>query len=155
MKENSNVPTSLAAAEKKIDQDWLLVQPGLFDYPRADGEEPALLANRCRHCGTNYFPKRATCPHCVKKDMEDITLSRRGIIYASTAVYIDSPVGIKAPYAFGYVDIPENKIRVFALFAGGDPSSFVPGSEVELSLGPVRQDGSGKDIIGYTFRRLL
>ena len=155
MKEDADLPTSLAAAEKEIDQDWVFVQPGLFDYPLTNGEAPVLLASCCRHCGANYFPKRAFCPHCVKGDMEDFTLSRRGIIYASTVVYINSTVGIKAPYTFGYVDIPGNKVRVFALFTGDDPSSFLPGSKVELVLGPVSKNDAGKNVIGYMFKLVL
>lgn len=147
--------SSLATVEQETDQDWILVQPDLFDYPLAEGEPPALLANRCLHCGTKYFPKRTLCPHCVSRDVEDCFLSRRGIIYASTVVYIDSPVGIKAPYACGYVDLPEDKVRIFSLFSGADPSSFLPGNKVELILGPVRKNNAGQNVIGYMFERVL
>ncbi|MCX5832034.1 MAG: OB-fold domain-containing protein [Deltaproteobacteria bacterium] len=155
MKDDADMPTSLAEVEQEIGQEWIFVQSGLFNYPLADGEAPALLANRCRHCSTSFFPKRTICPYCVRQDFENITLGKRGVIYASTMVYIDSSVGINAPYAFGYVDIPENKVRVFALFTGDDPSSFLPGSEVELVLGPVGKNDAGKKVIGYMFKRVL
>ena len=84
--------------------------------------------------------------------MENITLERQGIIYTCTLVHIDSPAGIKAPYAYGYVELPTNRLRVFALFTGSDPALFTPGQEVELVLEPVGTDKEGKKIIGYKFK---
>jgi len=136
-----------------MDQSWIPVQKGLFDYPPADGEGPALFANQCRNCGKTFFPKRAFCPRCFEEgNLEDVTLDHRGIIYAATVIRIPSPVGIRAPYACGYVDIPKSGIRVFALFTGGGPSSFAPGQEVELVLEPIRMDQLGQTIIGHKFR---
>lgn len=144
---------SSKSVEDKNAQSWIPVQPGLFEYPVPDGQVPALLANRCTKCGKTFFPKRTLCPYCFDKGiMKDITLDRRGIIYACTVIHIPSPVGIKAPYAYGYVEIPANQVRVFALFTGDDPFLFTPGQEVELVLEPIRQDHQGKQIIGYKFK---
>jgi len=129
------------------------VQAGLFNYPLMDGERPALKGNRCTQCGKSFFPKRAVCPVCfVSGHMEEIELDRQGIIYASTVVRVRSPTGIKAPYAYGYVDLPENQLRVFALFTGADPGSFVPGRKVEVVLEPIGKDTEGNTVIGYKFK---
>jgi uncharacterized protein len=152
--EKKSMRNGTASKEDGANRGWVPVQPGLFNYPLADGEEPALCANRCRHCGMNFFPKRTFCPYCVEEGLEDIVLARRGRVYASTVVHIGSPSGIKAPYAFGYVDIPENQIRVFALFAGSDLSLFVPGVEVELVLEPIGTNEAGQAIIAHKFRRV-
>lgn len=136
-----------------MDQSWELVQEGLFDYPLVDGKKPTLLANHCTKCGKTFFPKRPLCPYCFEKGkMEEIKLDRRGIIYACTVIHRNSPTGIIAPYAYGYVDIPVNKVRVFGLFTGGDPLSFVPGQELELIVEPIKIDHQGKQIIGYKFK---
>jgi hypothetical protein len=136
-----------------MDQSWELVQEGLFDYPLADRQGPALLANRCNKCGKTFFPKRNLCPDCFEDgNLEDILLDKRGIIYASTVVHVTSPVGIKAPYAYGYVEIPKNQVRIFALFTGSDPPSFIPGQEVELVVEPVWENNRGQKIIGYKFK---
>ena len=141
--------------QNEKDKDWILIQAGLFDYPVEEGQYPALLANRCTSCGRSFFPKRTLCPHCFEQgEMEDITLDRRGVIYACTVVHIPSPAGIKAPYSYGYVDIPANNIRVFALFTGGDPYSFQSGQEVELVLEPIKKEQQGQQIIGYKFKPL-
>ena len=51
---------------------WVPVEPGLFQYPLAQGEAPALLANRCKKCKKCFFPKRKLCPACFETDMEEI-----------------------------------------------------------------------------------
>ena len=141
--------------QNEKDQDWVLIQSELFQYPLSEGQHPTLLANSCKICGRSFFPKRALCPYCFDQgEMENVTLSRRGIIYASTVVRIPSPTGIEAPYAYGYVDIPVNNIRVFALFTGDDPTSFIPNREVELVVEPIRTNHEGQQIIGYKFKPL-
>jgi hypothetical protein len=129
------------------------VQAGLFKYPLMNGERPALKGNRCNHCGKTFFPKRAICPECFNSGvMVEMELEREGVIYASTVVRMSSPTGIKAPYAYGYVDLPASQLRVFALFTGAEPGSFVPGQEVELVLEPISTDAEGNTVIGYKFR---
>lgn len=129
------------------------VQAGLFNFPLTDGERPALKGNRCSQCGKNFFPKREVCPVCfVSGHMEDIEFERQGVIYASTVVRVSSPTGIKAPYAYGYVDLPTSQMRVFALFTGADPGSFVPGKRVEVVFEPIGKDIEGNTVIGYKFK---
>ena len=84
--------------------------------------------------------------------MEDVELDRYGIIYACTLVHIPSPSGIKAPYAYDYVDIPVDRIRVFGLFTGAEPSSFHAGQKVELVIEPIKTDKNGQEVIGYKFK---
>ncbi len=133
-------------------QTWSLVEEGLFEYPITDHQGPVLLANRCAKCDKTFFPKRTLCPYCFERgEIEEIRLDRRGVIYACTVIHRNSPAGIVAPYAYGYVDIPANRVRVFGLFAGSDPSSFRPGQEVELIVEPIKVDHQGKQIIGYKF----
>ncbi len=139
---------------------WVVVEPGLFKYPLGEGEKPALLGGRCTKCGKIFFPKRSLCPDCfddsfAEGTIESIALDSRGIIYASIVARVPSPVGIKHPYAYGYVDIPTNKIRVFALFTGAEPESFISGQEVELVLEPVAVNKQGQQVITYKFRPIL
>lgn len=131
-----------------------VVQTGIFNYPLGRDEKAALLANRCTVCGRTFFPKRPLCPDCFTDGkIEDVQLDTRGVIYSSTVVTVPSPVGIKPPYAYGYVDIPANKVRVFGLFTGAEPRSFAPGQEVELVLEAVSVTKQGQKVIGYKFKR--
>ena len=146
--------TAMPEKAEGKEQGWLPIEEGLFEYP-PDARGPALIGNRCTSCGKTFFPKRKICPICFDKGaMEDLRLGKRGIVYASTIVLRDSPAGIKGPYAYGYVDIPENEVRVFALFTGDEPSAFTPGREVELVVEAVRTDSSGREIIGFKFKRV-
>ena len=147
------MPHPLETSSHELSSSWILVQDGLFEYPLADNGKFALLANRCMTCGVTFFPKRSLCPTCFEEgDLEEVRLARQGILYACTVIHRDSPAGIPAPYAYGYVEIPANQVRVFALLTGSDPSSFHPGQEVELVVEPIRTDSDGKQVIGYKFK---
>jgi hypothetical protein len=147
------MPESKKSSSNESDQGWVPVQGGLFNYPVPAGQPPVLLGNRCKRCGKTFFPKRTLCTTCYDHgEMEDLDLDRRGVIYASTVVHIDSPAGIKAPYAYGYVDLPANQLRVFALFTGADPTAFAPGQEVEMVLEPLGTDRDGNKIVAHKFR---
>jgi hypothetical protein len=146
---------SLKSSPEEPVPEWVPVSQGLFHYPLRDGEEPALLANQCSTCGRTFFPKRNLCPDCFEKsELKEILLDRFGVIYACTVVSIPSPVGIQAPYVYGYVDIPKNQVRIFGLFSGEDPSSFAVGQKVELVLEPIRKNPQGQKIIGYKFKQI-
>lgn len=148
-----NQETSDKMAPQSESGPGIPVQPGLFVYPVPKGSLPALLANRCTTCGKTFFPKRSLCPGCFDSaEMKEITLDRRGVVYAATVVRVSSPAGINAPYIYGYVDIPANRLRVFTLFSGEDPDLLIPGREVELVLEPIRTDNSGHQIISYKFK---
>ena len=150
------MPQPLETSPHGSSSSWIVVQEGLFEYPSVNDGKPALLANRCMNCGTTFFPKRALCPTCFEEgDMEEIRLARQGTLYACTVIHRDSPTGIPAPYAYGYVEIPANQVRVFALLTGGDPSSFHPGQEVELVIEPIKTDPEGNQMIGYKFKPVL
>ena len=139
--------------KRKRNEAFVLVQPGLFDYPLKNGEKPVLLAARCSKCNTVFFPARTRCRHCGATEfMEEVSLHGRGVVYASTVVHVDSPSGIKAPYAFGYVDVPADGVRVFALFTSCDPALIRPGQEVELVIEPIGTSREQKPVIGYKYK---
>ena len=123
---------------------------GFFTQPEAPGEQAYLLGNKCKSCGQTYFPKVALCPDCLKDDsIEELKLSPRGKLYTYTVVRVPSP-GFKAPYVFGYIDLPEG-VRVCSQISTVEFDKLQLGMEMELVLGQVRED-EGKSIIGYLFR---
>ena len=52
----------------------------------------------------------------------------------------------------GYVDLPEG-IRVFAQL-DGEPGSYRCNEEVELTIGPVRNNAKGEIIHSYKFKKI-
>lgn len=126
--------------------------PGLFEVP-SDGVDPALLASRCTKCGGYAFPARAICGSCGPNgQMESVKISGVGWIYSSTVAHVPSPTGLKPPYAYGYVDLVEVPLRVFALFTGADPDRFRPGMRVEMVLEALTAGRDGQERIAHKFR---
>jgi len=126
---------------------------GIIKCPSRVGEPPRLLGNRCSSCGRVFFPKRTLCPNCFTDDtLTEVELSSKGTIYTYTIVHYPSPAGIEAPYAYGYVDLPENNIRVFSLFTESDPKKLEIGMDVGLVIEKIRIDKDGTEILGYKFK---
>ncbi len=127
----------------------MLVREGLF----TDADPPALLGSRCTHCGSVLFPRADTCPYCASVDPEPIELSRRGTLWAWTAVTA-SPPGYHGdvPYGMGVVELPEG-VRVIGRLTEPDPSALVTGQQMELRT--VRLSGSGtqddEEVVTYAF----
>ena len=134
-------------------REKVILAPDLFTRPDDPRQEPMLLGSGCPTCREVYFPPRKVCPRCFEEEPPEVKeICGRGRIYASTVVRIPAPVGIRAPYAYGYVELAESRLRVFALFSGAEPEWFVPGREVELTVETIRVDESGREVVGYKFR---
>ena len=90
------------------------VRPPMF-YPgvlEADGDGVRLLGAKCRGCGRVFYPRVAVCLDCMAGELEDLRLSREGLLECFTTVQMPA-ARIAAPYTVGYVMLPE-RLRVFA-----------------------------------------
>lgn len=130
--------------------DITFFHPDLLEVP-ADGAPPYLKGYRCKACGQLDFPKLSPCPNCWGEDFDAVPLSRRGNLYSFTDNYVGQ-AGMKTPYSFGYIDLPED-LRIFAQLEG-EPKSFVCDEMVELSVGPIRDNRDGLPLISYKFRKV-
>jgi len=127
------------------------VRENLFSFPSLPGNKPHLIGSRCKNCGEYFFPFRGFCPRCFKEGgMESVPLSSRGILY-TFGVVERAPLGFTAPYAVGYVDLPEG-IRIYSLLTGIELKGLRIGMEMELVVDVIREDQAGNEIIGYKFR---
>lgn len=118
-----------------------------------DVERKAMLASQCTLCGRRHFPQRPICVDCgVATGMEQIVLSRRGTVYASTVIRVRSALGHEPPYAYGYADL--DGLQVFTRFSGDPPESFQPGDAVELAFENLHGDAQGELLI-HVFRKVL
>jgi benzoylsuccinyl-CoA thiolase BbsA subunit len=133
--------------EKKPDITFF--HPDLLEVP-TDGNAPYLKGYRCKGCGQLDFPKLSPCPSCWGEQFEVVPLSRHGKLYSFSDNFIGQ-AGMKTPYSFGYIDLPEN-LRIFAQLEG-EPGSFRCDEEVELTVGPVRDNRDGVPLISYKFRK--
>jgi len=125
----------------------VMVREGLF----TDTDPPALLGSRCGVCGSAHFPRADTCPYCAAEGPEPVELSRRGTLWAWTAVTA-SPPGYQGevPYGIGVVELPEG-LRVITRLTEGDPGALSPGQALELRVVPLHRDGDGNDVVTYAF----
>jgi uncharacterized protein len=125
----------------------VMVRDGLF----RDGEPPTLLGSRCGACGSVLFPRSETCPYCASSDPEPVDLSRRGSLWAWTAVTAPPP-GYKGdvPFGVGIVELPEG-VRVITRLTEHDPGTLSEGQPMQLAIVPLHHDGDGNDVVTYAF----
>jgi uncharacterized protein len=123
------------------------VRDGLF----RGGERPALLGSRCRSCGSVLFPRADACPYCAAEDPEPVELSRRGSLWAWTAVTA-SPPGYQGdvPFGVGVVELPEG-VRVITRLTESDPGALAAGQRMELAIVPLHRDADGREVMTYAF----
>jgi len=122
----------------------------LLEIP-ADGSPAYLKGYRCRACGRLDFPKVSPCPTCWGEEFDVVPLSRRGKLYSGTDIFIGQ-AGMKTPYSFGYVDLPEN-LRILCQLEG-EIGSFRCDEEVELTVGTIRINGDGAPVTSYKFKKI-
>jgi uncharacterized OB-fold protein len=138
------------ADEERSGKKIIPIREGLFSIPSRSGEKPNLFGNRCKGCAQISFPPRKICSKCFGEEMERVPLSSRGKLYTYTIIGYPPP-GLAAPYAIGYVDLPEG-VRVFSIITDWDQKSLKVGTDVELTIGKFKEDKDGNEILTYKFR---
>jgi uncharacterized protein len=138
------------AGQKESSKKKVPLREGLFVIPSLPEEKPSLLGSRCKGCGKMAFPPRSVCSTCHIEEMEKAPLSREGRLYTYTIIGYPPP-GLTAPYAIGYVDLPEG-VRVFSILTDWEKTGLEVGMEVELVVGRFRDDKEGNEIVTYKFR---
>lgn len=124
--------------------------PDIFESTAEGGAR--LRAGRCTSCGALSFPRRTVCVHCGPgHEIEVTVIEGGGTVYASTVVRVPSPVGLKPPYAYGYVDLDDVPLRVFGLFARSDAEGMLPGTPVRLVTENLYRDPAGRELVSYRF----
>jgi uncharacterized OB-fold protein len=124
------------------------VQPGLFEETPAG---PRLRGGTCRSCGRPHFPAGVACPWCSSADVEPVTLSDRGRLWAWTAVTAPPPgYEGEVPFGFGVVELPEG-LRVVTRLTEPDPARLTAGQPMRLVVVPLHTDGAGRAVVSYAF----
>ncbi len=97
-------------------------------------ETPALLASRCRDCGTKGFPPRTVCGQCYSTIQERITLPRRGTVFAFCRLFSRGDSYGKGPQTVGYILLEDGMLIPARLLFGDELLQI--GTPVVLSAGP-------------------
>jgi uncharacterized protein len=141
----------VAASETTAAKPALPFMLGLF-MDGEDGAAPQLVTGQCAKCGAHSYPQREICAHCGPgPEVSRVTLSGEGVVYASTSVRVPSPVGIKSPYCYGYVDLDAAPLRVFALFGSRCLLPPRPGTRVRMVTELLCSDKAGQMLHSHRF----
>jgi len=143
--------SSQSAGKKQV-----LVMEGVFTWP---SEKPQLIGNRCKSCGTCYFPVTFRChdPACQGEEMEEIHLSPGGKLWSYTIEYYPLPPPYKAPAEFkpfgiGEVEFSEG-VRIAGVIIDCDAEKDLKiGMDMELVFEKYFDDEEGNEVIGWKFR---
>lgn len=129
---------------------------GLFTWP-SDGS-PHLIGTHCKSCGDYFFPKTTTCrnPRCVKKEVEEVKLSRKGKVFSYSVLCYPPPPPFIAPKPYdpiviAEVDLPEG-LKIIGMMQGCKPADVRFGMDVEIILDKLYTNREGKDIIAWKFK---
>ena len=124
--------------------------PGAFEIVE---NQPYLIGTKCSKCGAAFFPPRYVCTYCLTDEgMEMARLSNVGKLYAYTVINI-SGKEFNPPYAFGYVILEAEKIRIPTLITGVEnPETLKTGMKMEMVIERLRDDNKGNELITYKFR---
>lgn len=117
-------------------------------------ESQVLMGSFCKDCKTTYFPQKRVCPNCMHIDkMELKQLSKKGVLVSFTTSHV-GPQGFKPPYAYGWVDLPEDGIRIFSLLTDCEPFEEVLQLDmpVEFVMDKIKTDLDGTELYGYKFK---
>jgi uncharacterized OB-fold protein len=134
-----------------IEKKKVALKRGVYTIPTQPGEEPKLLGSQCKKCETKYYPQRPICPVCASYEMEEISLSKRGKIWAYSIARQTYPgTMLPTPFFVAYVELPE-KVYVMTQITGVTDKDIKVGMDVEFYEYKLTEDGD-REVIVFAFR---
>ena len=135
--------------EKKI----IEAIPGAFEM---ENDQPYLVGTRCSKCGAAFFPPRYICTYCLTDDgVQKARLGNTGTLYSYTVINVASKE-FNPPYAFGFVILEPEKIRIPSVLTGFDlAEELKSGTKMQMVIEKLRNDEYGNEIVSYKFRPVL
>lgn len=128
-------------------------KPVNADFFAEADDGPVVVGSRCSSCKRVYFPSKRVCSECwIIDDMEIVPLARRGRLLTYSVAF-NPFMGIRAPYAFGYVEL-EDGVRLYSLLTDCEPfdEKLRTGCAVEMVIEFMAKDEFGDDVYCYKFR---
>ena len=133
------------------------IHEGLFTWP---SDDPLLIGSKCKNCGEVAFPAQDSCPRCCERDVDEISLSKRGKLWTWTIQafppkappYVGPDTAETfVPYGVGYVELPEG-MMVESRLKENDPERLTIGMEMELVIEKFNEDEEGNDVMIFAFK---
>ena len=141
--------TTLYGEEKKT----LEAIPGAFEIV---DNQPYLVGTKCSKCGAAFFPPRYICTYCLTDEgVQKARLGNTGTLYSYTVINVASKE-FNPPYAFGFVILEPEKIRIPSVLTGFDlAQELKSGTKMQMVIEKLRNDEYGNEIVSYKFRPVL
>ena len=138
-----------------VDEEKKVIEaiPGAFEI---ENDHPYLVGTKCSKCGAAFFPPRYICTYCLTDEgVQKARLGNKGTLYSYTVINVASKE-FNPPYAFGFVILEPEKIRIPSVLTGFDlDQELKSGTKMEMVIERLRTDGHGNEIVSYKFRPVL
>jgi len=124
------------------------ISDGLFELHH-DGTI-ALVGGYSPTSGRFHFPRLDSCPYTGATDIETVTLSSEGALWAWTAVTA-APPGYTGPvpFGFGVVELTREKLRIITRLTEPDPVNLEYGEAMRLVAQTL--PGEDGDVVTWAF----
>lgn len=121
-------------------------------YWREIPQRYRLEANKCKKCGTIYFPPRIICAECRSREMEKTKLTEKGRLLTYTIIRVPPhKFEDQAPYAVGVVEL-EDGVKLTGQIVDCDFDKLKVGLKVKIEFRKIYQQGeAGIICYGYKF----
>jgi uncharacterized OB-fold protein len=107
------------------------ITDGLFEVH--DDGTIALIGGYSPSSGRFHFPRLDTCPYTGATDIETVTLSADGTLWAWTAVTAAPPgYAGPVPFGFGVVELTREQLRIITRLTEADPALLSFGQRMRL-----------------------
>jgi len=131
--------------------------PALPDLFAFDDKGINLVGSRCASCRTNFFPgyHEQHRPGCEKKEIENITFEKTGILKSYTVQHYQAPppfitaVSI-APYIIGLVEF-NGEIQVAGIVTGCKSEQLSTGMRMKTTPFELYKDEDGRSVVTWAF----
>ena len=100
-----------------------------------------LSIQRCGGCGRLRYPPRIICPTCLSDQIEWVSTSGRGTVYAWVTVHHPPRTYLKdeVPYNLSLIELDDG-IRMWSRVIGCPPSDVKVGMSVKVTFVPGQSD---------------
>ena len=110
----------------------------------------ALVGGYSPTSGHYHFPHLDTCPYSGATDVETVTLSSEGRLWAWTAVTAAPPgYAGPVPFGFGVVELTREKLRVITRLTEPDPANLEFGQAMRLVAQTLPSEAD--DVVTWAF----
>jgi uncharacterized OB-fold protein len=99
-------------------------------------KEGRFITSYCKHCDRLHFPPRIACDQCTAEQLEWREMSKKGKIFAFTAMLLGAPMGMEQdlPFAIAVVEVEGTRFKILARVDDARYEDLKIGMAVELKV---------------------